>query len=324
VKLTTAIDRLCDATAADGRSERTVDSYRSTLRYLVEYLGDLEIDSIDIAQLRQYAADLRTRSERYINNPNVARQKGGLSTYSIASYLRSVKRLFNWLVEEDLLSANPAAKLKIPTPAKREPKAMSMADFARILAAAAGNDEVSTRNRAILILLADTGCRAGGLCRLQIGDVDLARGTVRLTEKGEKTRNIPFSDLTGSALRDWLAVRPAASDGWLFLTMGPRAGGSRLTEEGLKQIMRRLKKKAGVQGHVNPHAFRHAFAREWIRNGGDLATLSRMMGHSDPSVTARFYSVFSDAELVEFHQKYSPLSRNSSSGSALFDDLDMK
>lgn len=313
MQLTTAIERLCDATAAEGRSGRTVEGYEKTLRYLVEFLGDPEIETIGVADLRRYAADLRTRSERYANNPYAATQEGGLSPFTVASYLRSVKRLFNWLLAEELIAVNPAARLKVPAPAKREPKAMSLDDFDRLLAATAGDDAVQVRDRAILFMLADTGCRAGGLCHLRIRDVDLTRMTVRLIEKGEKTRIIPFSEMTRDALRAWLAARPpAVVEPWLFVTMGPRVTSPRLTEEGLKEVMRRLKKRAGVTGHVNPHSFRHGFAREWIRNGGDLATLSRMLGHSDPAVTARFYSVFSDAELVEFHQKYSPISRKAS------------
>lgn len=322
MQLTTAIERLCEATAAEGRSGRTVEGYQKTLRYLVEFLGDPEIEAIGVADLRRYAADLRTRSERYANNPYAATQEGGLSPFTVASYLRSVKRLFNWLVDEELLDINPAARLKVPSPAKREPKAMSLDDFDRLLAATAGADAVQIRDRAILFMLGDTGCRAGGLCHLRIKDVDLVRMTVRLIEKGEKTRIIPFSEMTRDALQAWLAARPAVTEPWLFVTMGPRITSTRLTEDGLKEVMRRLKKKAGVQGHVNPHAFRHGFAREWIRNGGDLATLSRMLGHSDPAVTARFYSVFSDAELVEFHQKFSPISRKASSDRSSSNDQD--
>lgn len=322
MQLTTAIERLCDATAAEGRSGRTVEGYEKTLRYLVEFLGDPEIETIDVADLRRYAADLRTRSERYANNPYAATQEGGLSPFTVASYLRSVKRLFNWLLAEELIAVNPAARLKVPQPAKREPKALSLDDFGQMLAAVAGDDPTQIRDRAILLFLADTGCRAGGLCHLRIKDVDLGRMAVKLTEKGEKTRIIPFSEMTRDALQRWLAARPAVAESWLFVTMGPRVTSIRLTEEGLKEMLRRLKKRSGVTGHVNPHSFRHGFAREWIRNGGDISTLARVLGHSDPAVTARFYSVFSDQELVEFHQRYSPVSRMGSSPKSSSNDQD--
>lgn len=313
MKLSTAIEQLCEATAAEGRSDRTVDGYRRTLAYLQTFLGDVDVGDVTIADLRKYAADLRARSTRYEDNPYAATQQGGLSAFSIASYLRAVKRLFNWLVQEGVLQVNPAQRLRIQTPQRREPKAVDLDDFRRLLEATAGNDIDDVRDRALLLFLADTGARAGGVCHLRIGDIDHKRMTARLTEKGEKTRVVPLSDATVEAIEAWLAVRPEAAVDWIFVTLGTRSRGDRLTEDGLKEVLRRLKKQSGVTGRVNPHSFRHGFAREWIRNGGDIATLARILGHSDPAITARFYSVFSDQELTDFHRRFSPVSRMASS-----------
>jgi len=78
-------------------------------------------------------------------------------------------------------------------------------------------------------------------------------------------------------------------------------------QEFLLAALKRLKEAAGVRGRVNPHAFRHGYAREYIRNGGDLATLSRLMGHSDSAVTSWYYAVFETRELASSHDKYSPI-----------------
>jgi site-specific recombinase XerD len=309
MNLSKAIELLCSATAAEGRSPRTTQGYRKNLKYLLDFLGDVEIERITINDLRAYAADLRGREHRYENNPYAATQAGGLSPWSIAGYLRSVRRLFSWLAEEKILPANPAERLRIQTPQRREPKALALDDFYKLLAAAAGDEADSIRDRALLLLLADTGARAGGVCNLRIGDIDLVRMSIHLKEKGAKERIVPISKHTLDALKAWLAARPAVDNDWAFVTLGPRSSGGRLTEEGLKEVMRRLKKASGVKGRVNPHSFRHAFAREWIRAGGDLATLARILGHSDPAVTARFYSVFSDQELGDFHRRFSPIAR---------------
>jgi site-specific recombinase XerD len=313
MKLSTAIDLLYDATAAEGRSERTLKGYRSTLGYLLAFLGDVDVDAVTITDLRRYAAELRGRSTRYADNPYAATQQGGLSPFTVASYLRGIKRLFNWLTEEGVLTTNPAQRLRVQTPQRREPKAVDLEDFRRLLAATADNTPDDIRDRALLLLLADTGARAGGVCHLRLGDVDPARMTVRLTEKGEKTRVVPLSETTVAAVAAWLVVRPAVDVNWIFVTLGPRNYGARLSEDGLKEVLRRLKRQSGVKGRVNPHSFRHGFAREWIRNGGDIATLARILGHSDPAVTARFYSVFSDQELTDFHRRFSPVARMSAS-----------
>jgi site-specific recombinase XerD len=311
MKLTEAINLLCQATAAEGRSPRTVQGYQRNLSYLLRFLGDVEIEQVTITELRAYAAVLRARDTRYEHNSYAATQEGGLSPFSIAGYLRSVRRLFSWLTEEKLLKENPAQRLRIQVPQLREPKAISLEDFQALLDASQGYTLDNVRDRALLLLLADTGARAGGICNLHLGDVDPVRMTVRLTEKGQKTRIVPISPTTIDALRLWLRMRQSikADNDFMFVTVGPRNHGNRLTETGLKEVTRRLAKQAGVTGRVNPHAFRHGFAREWIRNGGDLATLARILGHSDPSVTARFYSVFSDGELGDFHRRFSPVAR---------------
>lgn len=309
MKLSTAIELLCDATMAEGRSLRTVEGYRRNLGYLLLFLGDMDVEAISIADLRKYAAALRSKRERYVDNAFAATQPGGLSEFTIQSYVRSVKRLFNWLTDEGTLAANPAQRLRVQVPSRRNPKAMDMGDFLRLLEATEGDDVNQVRDRAILLLLADTACRAGGLCNLHVGDIDLSGMAAVVIEKGKKTRSVPFSELTRDAVARWLAMRPACDGDWLFITMGKRSYGERLTEDGLKEVMRRLKKRTGVTGRVNPHAFRHAFAREWIRDGGDLATLSRVLGHYDPSVTARYYAVFSDQELAVFHRRHSFVAR---------------
>lgn len=309
MKLSEAIEALCDATAADGRSQRTVEGYRRNLGYLVSFLGDMDVEAITIAEVRKYAASLRTRTDRYADNAYAPTQSGGLSAFTIATYLRSVKRLFNFLIEDGVLKTNPAHGLRLQSPKRREPKGINFDDFLRLLDATVGDAPIQVRDRALLLFMADTGARAGGVCHLRVEDIDLERMTARLVEKGEKQRVIPLSEVTCEALAAWIAARPAAKVDWLFVTIGTRSQAERLTETGLKEILRRLKKRSGVTGRVNPHSFRHAYAREYIRNGGDLASLSRLLGHSDPSVTARFYAVFADQELRHFHQQFSPIAR---------------
>lgn len=308
MRLSEAIGALVTATMSEGRSHHTISGYRRDLGHLVEFLGDVEITTITLQDLRSYSASLRTRSERYSNHPLAASKPGGLSPFTVASYLRCVKRLFNFLADEDLLSTNPAAKLKNPTPTRREPKAISVDDFRKMLAATVGAGIEVIRDRAIVLFLGDTGCRAGRITHLRLGDIDMERATARLLEKGDRTRIIPISVLTIEAISAWLAVRPTnTGTDWLFVNLGPKKKEIRLTEDALGEVLRRLGKRAGVTGAVNPHSWRHAFAREWLRNRGDLATLARILGHADMAVTARFYAVFADHELAEFHARHSPV-----------------
>lgn len=307
MQLSAAIDALILATRAVGRSQRTIEGYQRQLGYLNHFLGDPEIEAITTADLRRYAAHLHERTHRFLSHPNTAPQAGGLARDSIASYLRSVKRLFAWLTAEELLQRNPAAGLLLPRPPAREPKAYDTSAFIRMVAATLGDAPTERRDCALLLFLADTGCRVGGLSHLCVDDVNLAQCTARLVEKGNRVRTVPFSPLTADALAAWLAVRPPTHEHWLFLNLGTRRTEERLTEDAIGEVLRRLKRRANVQGRANPHSFRHGFAREWLRAGGDLGSLSQLLGHSDPSITLRFYSRFAPSELHEAHERYGPV-----------------
>lgn len=304
--LSEAVDALAVATIADGRSQRTAQDYRDKLSVLVAFLADPPIDQVTVGDLRRFIADLRTRQTRYADTGARPEIPGGLSLASVAGYVRCVKRLFSWLLDEQLIAANPAKRIKTPTVPRGEPKAYDRNDFTKLLAATAGDDPVAIRDRAVLLFLADTGCRLAGLVGLAIDDVDLERMIAKVLEKGGRTRRVVFSEPTRDALAAWLAVRPRVDHTMLWANLGHR-GSPWLTDEGVRQILKRLKAKAGVTGPVNPHAFRHGFAREYLLNGGDLGTLADLLGHSDVQVTWQHYAIFRTAELQAKHDKHSPV-----------------
>jgi len=306
--LSEAIQALLTATIAEGRSEQTIRDYQYKLGCLMEFLGDRPAEEITIHDLRAYAAHLRSLTERYVSPRGRPREAGGLSPFTIAGHLRVVKRLFNWLTEEGILAENPAQRLKLPKLGRHEPKGISREDFRKMLAVTEGDKPWQRRARALLLFLADTGCRRGGLENLKVEDIDLEQQLARITEKGNKTRLVPFSKITRQALEAWLEVRPQDKGPWLFVSLSPHGKG-RLTGDGIRQILERLKEKAGVKGPANAHAFRHAFAREFLMNGGDLAALADLLGHASVQVTWQYYSIFRIRELQEKHERFSPVAR---------------
>ncbi len=125
-------------------------------------------------------------------------------------------------------------------------------------------------------------------------------------EKGDRLRSAPFTARTEAFLADWLAVRPSQAT-TVFCSLLPRSYARPLTVNGLKHILKRLKREAGVTGRANPHSFRHGFAREMLRKGASLPEVSQLMGHSNVNTTASFYAVFGGRELSERHERFSPL-----------------
>ena len=307
--LSEAIETLITAVIADGRSDATVRDYRQKLGALADFLGEGPVEEITADDLRRFVADLRGRKTRFDDHPSREAVPGGLAAASVAGYVRAVKRLFGFLTRERKIAENPAASLRQPKLGRGEPKACRWEDFQKLLAATAGDSVINRRDRALLLFLADTGCRVGGLCGLRLADVDMERRTARLTEKGEKTRWAPFSEPTREALQAWLAVRPDAPTDRVFVGLGARVVTPWLTEDGVGEVLRRLKVRCGIVGPVNPHSFRHAFAREYLQSGGDLATLADLLGHSDVYVTWKFYANLTGEELAAKHDRHSPIAR---------------
>ena len=313
MRLAEAIESMVEALLAMGVSDKTIISYRTNLGQLLQFLGNKPVEEITRQDVRGYAAHLRSRPTKYNGHPNREEQNGKLSPFTVDSYIRAAKRLFNWLVDEEIIAESPMRRMRWIRPGRHEPKAISLEDLAKLLEAARGDSPRAIRNTGLILLMADTGCRVGGIEHLRLQDVDFENRVVTLTEKGNKTRKVPISAPVVGALKAWLQVRPDLDEPWLFVNMGTH-GVKKLTGDAVGEIFRRLKKKAGIKGPANPHSLRHAFAREYIRNGGDMATLAETLGHSSIEVTWKFYSIFRVGELKEKHDRFSPIARMSNEG----------
>ena len=298
MKLSEAL-REFDTALVGNVADSTRSWYSRRLGALVEFVGDVEIEELTISDLRRWRASLIERDARWTDHPTRPEEEGGLSPWTVRGYIRAVRAFCNWLVHEGLLVSSPAARLRLPPKPPNPPKAVRPQDVVAMLEVA------DARDRAIVCVLAATGCRVGGLCDLRLSDLDLnhqpARAMVREKGRGgKKSRLVFFGPQTVDALRSWLAIRPEmGGDDHIFLGQrGP------LTEGGIYQVLRRLAKKAGVEGRFNPHAFRHAFARGALENGADLGTVSQLLGHSSVQVTDEFYGRWSADELGRRSEKY--------------------
>jgi site-specific recombinase XerD len=304
MKYSHALNLFLVAARGARRSSYTVLWYRQYIGRLIEFTNDANIQDISIEQLRLFFAFLSTSAVKYSSHPYRCRVDSGLSDVTILGIWQAVRALYNWLEENEYIERqqNVARRLSRPHVSRLSPKSVTNENLIKMLAAAKKFGEQSRRDYALLLFLLETGCRVGGLISLVLEDLNLSRGVAMVTEKGDKSRPVFFTAQTQKALRAWLKVRPPVGN-FVFTT----ETGQQLTRWGLRQIVDRTKRRAGVVGKTNLHGWRHAFARLYIENGGDLATLSDLMGHSDVSVTKKSYLVFVQEQLKKKHSEYSPL-----------------
>ena len=289
MKVEQAVEAMLMALRADGAKRETVVWYQHRLARFVTLYRGRDIRKVDLDDVRAYILQV---------------QELELAPYTFFTLVRSIRRLFKWLYEERRIDQDFHKRIRLPKLPQPAPKAIEMGEVIALLDQCNGT-VAGVRDRAVILFLLDTGCRVGGLCGLRMGELDLEHRRARLFEKGEKARTVLFGARTAKAVKDWLRARPFANSEFVFTSMRedrPASGNTVI------QMLRRHAKRAGVTGRVNPHAFRHAFAREYILNGGDLASVSEMLGHSQIAVTKQFYAVFQAEELRDKHEEFSPVS----------------
>ncbi len=160
----------------------------------------------------------------------------------------------------------------------------------------------SVRNRAILLVLLDTGLRASELCELHVKDVDLNNRRPIVLGKDSKERIIPFSAVTSQAIWRYEATRPKdPANDFLFVI----AEGQPLDRVGLGKLILRIGERAGVT-NAHPHRFRHTFSINFLRNGGNSYALQMMLGHSTMEMVKR-YLALAQADVEAAHRQASPV-----------------
>ena len=281
---------------AAGRSSKTISFYQANLTAWSDFIGDR--DWRDPRLSVAFIAELQARDCKYIHHTRREPAQGHLSNETIRGYVRSMRRFGNWLIECEIAFVNPFAKVPMPKKSKHLPKAMAKDDFDKIIAAA-----TTLRDKAILYTMRDTGCRAGEVCRMTLDRCYLDKGYILVTGKGDKDRFVFVGEIAVNALRAYItSERPQGRGDYLFF----RRFGEPLQVSTLDQLLRRLAKRAGVTHQHNPHSIRHALGRDFIMDGGDVATLKDILGHEQIETTD-IYTKFSLAELQAKHRAHSPL-----------------
>ncbi|MGF2947638.1 site-specific tyrosine recombinase XerD [Microbacterium alcoholitolerans] len=284
------IDRALDTylrhvTIERGLSEHTIAAYRRDLSGYVEWLaarGITETGGISAAIVSEFIA------ERSSAAPAPA-------ATSLARLQSSVRGWHRFLAREGVEQDDPSARLRPPKTPQRLPKALTIDQVERLLAAPSADEPLGIRDRALLELLYATGARVSEAVALDVDD--LAHGDVlRLRGKGDKERIVPIGSYARAAVDAYLTrVRPAlAAKGRASARAFLGARGAPLSRQSAWLVITSAAERAQITADVSPHTLRHSFATHLLQGGADVRVVQELLGHASVATTQIYTHVSVD------------------------------
>ncbi len=275
-------------------AENTISSYK---RDLMSYTSWLEMNNTSSAAIDQ------KRITNYLHEM----KEQGKSSKTISRHISSIRSFHQFMLRDKVSDTDPTVHLELPKLEKKLPRILSVSDIDKLIQSAGTRSPQQIRNSAILELLYGTGMRVSELIGMDVTDINLTMGFVRVFGKGSKERIVPLGNTAVKACTNYLAeVRPefvtsGASKDALFLNVR----GGRLTRQSIWSILQECSQKAELTQKLTPHMLRHSFATHLVENGADLRAVQEMLGHADISTT-QIYTHVSKARLKDVYSKFHP------------------
>jgi integrase/recombinase XerD len=310
------IDGFLRAKLAEGRSPRTIVGYRHDLRVWLAYAGDQDVAVVTAQDIQAFLNYLRTdyKPRRFSADTKA------LSPKTIRNFWVSLAALFRWLNFTFEL-ASPMAKVPAPTFTKAEIEPFSQDEVVALLKACDFKREArpalrrrytmrratAPRDRAILLMLLDTGLRSSELCALNLGDVDLKTGKILVRggptggAKAGKSRIVYMGTVVRRSLWRYLVNRDDKDNDHAPLFT---ANQHSLNRDSLRHLVARLGAVAQIR-KCHPHRFRHTFAITYLRCGGDVFSLQRLLGHGSLEMV-QHYARLAQVDIEQAHRRASP------------------
>lgn len=309
MKIQAAIDGFLMDWELRGRSPATIRLYRSCLGIVARWLdeqGVAKVDDVTVTHLRAFILETQQRPASSINPRRPGASDGHLCTpATLQSYVKAIKLLFKWLVEEEVIGKNPALRIHKPTDVKRVVVTFSEKHLEAMFGACDLTTALGFRDYVVMLVLLDTGIRVSELCGLTLDD--LHEGFLKVFGKGRKEREVGVSPTTAKFLWKYINLYRAQEDDTVR-TLFTGLTGRPMTPSGVDQILRKVQAAAGITDvRITAHKFRHTFARTWLERGGEVYSLSRLMGHSSVKITEIYLEDFKSRQARTQHAKYSPI-----------------
>jgi integrase/recombinase XerC len=233
---------------------------------------------------------------------------------TIGRKLAALRSCYAYLIREGRCRLDPSAGIPTPRGEKRLPRPLPVDDCVRLMETprSPGPDAAATpaerRDRALVELLYGAGLRIGELVALDVRDLDLHRGDVRVLGKGGKERVVPVPAAARAALAAWIDARrrPGLLSEPLFVSLRRRADGvRRLSARDARRILRARARRAGIADRVHPHRLRHSYATHLLDMGADLREIQELLGHASLATTEKYLAVSAE-RLMEVYDRSHP------------------
>jgi integrase/recombinase XerC len=260
----------------------TIRNYGSDLEQFASYFeppGEIAppIEQLDLALLREWLASLYDQR---------------LSVVSVRRKLAAVRALFQFLLQEGILEKNVAKRLRTPKTKQRLPDVMSAEKTNNLLDAVERGEPLEKPSRerdlAFLELLYGCGLRVSELTGINLDDLDLRSGWLRVRGKGNKEREVPLPERAIAAVERYLEIRrPFEAERALFVS----SRGTRLSDRQVRRLVKLYALAATGDSTVHPHSFRHAYATHLLADGADLRAIQELLGHARLSTTQKYTQV---------------------------------
>jgi len=277
----------------DGLSKNTLNSYRFDLSIFVSWLAETKkIELLDVSELeiQEFLAFKFPTSK----------------SRSISRLLATLRRFFRFLLRENKIKEDPTLKIQTPKIPKSLPKSLSEDEVEGLLETPDIKTDIGMRDRSMLELLYACGLRVSELVGIQLTEVILGDGVIRVTGKGAKTRLVPMGEEAVDWIKKYLAesrqnILNKQTSKFLFVTNR----GGEMTRQAFWYLIKKYALMANIDKPMSPHILRHAFATHLINHGADLRVVQMLLGHSDISTT-QIYTHVARERLKKLHQEHHP------------------
>jgi len=296
----------------EGKSPRTIEFYSDNLKRFLWYASKQDW-SDDIRMLTEwhireflgYVGSEKCRWGLEGNGSETSRIK--VSHATVHHYFVVLANFFSWMAREGFLVDSPITNIKVAKPRVKVIKPYTREEIGRMVAVYDCDYEHSakflgSRNKAIVLVLLDSGVRLSELVGMKLEDLNTSNGNIRVMGKGSKERIVRIGKVAQKALWRYLMHRPDNCCEELWLSEEKRP----LSCRGVQCLVRRLKERAGIKGSGSVHRFRHTFALNFLRVDKNVFNLQYLLGHSELEMVRRYTATLGMEDALKAHEKASP------------------